>query len=306
MQSIRIDPFSTLDLGSHTLTLTGTFDPASLPLPSNSVPLAFDTITGTGTIKLQPAATGQSIEIGTNCGFTAKVIPNLIMGPITANQTVTLGHNGCKAIFQVNGDFISGTSPSAMVSFVKGDTNSNITNAVTSYYCASNGGITNITCESGGPPAGYSSTPVSGSALNISGTQGSSPITDLIVIETGNADLVVTMTFTGADASKFFTRVEGITDDGFSIADGDGQVTVGVECNDASVGTFSATLNVAHNATGSPATYPLSCTISNSGAGGGTPPSPVPASVESDLALIFTFLGVMLIAAYKMRKARKA
>jgi threonine/homoserine efflux transporter RhtA len=33
--------------------------------------------------------------------------------------------------------------------------------------------------------------------------------------------------------------------------------------------------------------------------------APVPASVESDVALALTFIGVMLIAAFKSRKARR-
>lgn len=116
------------------------------------------------------------------------------MGTITTPKTVYLGHTGCKSILTVNGNFISGSSATATVSFVKGDTNSNVTNPVTSYWCASNGGITNIDCQPCGP----------------------------------------------------------------------------------------------------------------SGCGGVTPPSPVSASVESDLAFALTFLGIVLFAAFKMRKTRKA
>jgi F0F1-type ATP synthase membrane subunit a len=138
----------TLNLGNHTLTLNA----------SSGKVLEFNTtIGGTGTVNLVGDG---DIEISTACSTATQAIPNLIMQPITANRTVSLGHGGCKAIIQVDGNFISGSSPSAMVSFVKGDSNSNIANSVTSYYCASNGGITNIDCQPCGP-TGCSSPPPS-------------------------------------------------------------------------------------------------------------------------------------------------
>jgi hypothetical protein len=127
---------------------------------------------------------------------------------------------------------------------------------------------------------------------------GANPGKTLTVSETGDATLNVTgVTVTGTDAARFTPSPTS-----FSIADGGAAQTVTVTCDGSSVGTFTATLNVAHNATGSPATYPLSCVIS--AGGGGTPP-PVGASVESDLAFALTFLGIAVIAAFKMRKANK-
>jgi hypothetical protein len=140
VNSIVVGSSSTLNLGSYTLTLTSTTKPFDI----------YSSIGGTGTIKLIGDA---DIEISGGCQSAAHTIPNLIMGPITAPRTVTLGHTSCEAIFQVNGNFISGSSASAMVSFAKGHANSNITNSVTSYWCASNGGITNIDCQAGAPPA---------------------------------------------------------------------------------------------------------------------------------------------------------
>ncbi len=123
------------------------------------------------------------------------------MGPITAPRTVNLGHSGCTTVFSVNGNFISGSSATNTVSFVKGDASSNVANAVTSYYCASNGGITNIDCQPCGP--------------------------------------------TGCSSGSTPTTVAPVA------------------------------------------------------------PTPVPGSMESDIALAITVLGMMLIAVYKMRKMRK-
>lgn len=72
------------------------------------------------------------------------------MGTITSNKTVYIGRTGYNTYLTVNGDFISGSSATATVSFVKGG-ESNITNPVTSYWCADNGGITNIDCQPCGP-----------------------------------------------------------------------------------------------------------------------------------------------------------
>jgi hypothetical protein len=82
------------------------------------------------------------------------------------------------------------------------------------------------------------------------------------------------------------------------IANGGAAQTVTITCDGSVAGTFTGQLNIAHNATGSPATYPLSCVIGNSGGSG----TLVSASAESDLAFALTLLGIVVIAAFKMRK----
>jgi len=296
VQSIQIDPFSTLDAGSHTLTLTNASATAN---PFNSKPLSNSTNfnAGTGTVKLEPTG-GDHVEISSDCSNTAVVYNNLIMGTITTPKTVYLGHSSCPSKLTVNRKFINGSSASAKVSFVKGDASSDVTNAVTSYYCASNGGISNIDCQAGAP--GYGSSPAIGSTLNISGAVGTNPTTTLTVSETGNINLGVGfIQVTGTDAAKFsFTPVLFNTSPQFGILDGHQPQDVGIVCDGSVVGTFTAQLEIVHNATGSPATYPLSCTIGGGGGGG----TPISASVESDLAFALTFLGIVLFAAFKMRK----
>jgi hypothetical protein len=156
-----MDPSSTLNLNNYTLTLTGAFDPNSFP--PNAVPLDIagsfnnDTI-----IKLEPTG-GSAVEIQvSNQVSSPSVFNNLTMGTITSPKIVYIGRTGYHTYLTVNGDFISGSSATATVSFVKGG-ESNITNSVTSYWCTSNGGITNIDCQPCGPSGcggGGSSTPI--------------------------------------------------------------------------------------------------------------------------------------------------
>ncbi|QTA82016.1 HYR domain-containing protein [Desulfonema limicola] len=224
---------------------------------------------GTGTVKLTDA--NHTITGGNGSTVTFN---NLIMEPLTAPRTITIGRSIQPMVLAVNGDFISGSSAASQVTFVKAHAGSNVTNPVTSYYCASNGGIANITCLPGGPPSpGYGSTPAPGSTLSMTTTQGTNGTSTLTVSETGNAALNITgITVTGTDAAKFTPSPTS-----FSIADGGADQNVTVTCDASSVGTFTnATLNVAHNATGSPATYPLSCTVN--------PAAPTVSSVSSTTA----------------------
>ncbi|MDM8543957.1 choice-of-anchor D domain-containing protein [Desulfococcaceae bacterium HSG9] len=108
-----------------------------------------------------------------------------------------------------------------------------------------------------GGTAGYGSTPASGSTISMTAVEDTDATFSLTVSETGNAALNVTgITVTGTDAGKFSVS---LTD--FNIADGGAAQDVTVTCDGSAAGVFDATLNVAHNADGSPATYPLSCTI---------------------------------------------
>lgn len=293
MQSIQIDPTSTLNAGSHTLTLTNASATAN---PTNGKPLNNTTNfnAGTGTVKLEPTG-GDHVEISSGCNGTAVVYNNLIMGTITTPKTVYLGHIGCQSKLTVNGNFISGSSASAQVSFVKGHTNSDVTNAVTSYYCASNGGITNIDCQAGAP--GYGSSPAIGSTLNISGAVGTNPTTTLIVSETGDATLTFSSSQLANPVPAKFSMTPNIPS---PIVNGGAAQTVTITCDGSVAGTFTATLKLSHDdpSITSPATYPISCVIGGGGGGG----TPVSASVESDLAFVLTFLGIMLFAAFKMRK----
>ncbi|WP_207689897.1 CARDB domain-containing protein [Desulfonema limicola] len=99
-------------------------------------------------------------------GWEATTFNNLIMSPLTNPHTVTI-----QIPMAVNGTFISGSSATNRVSFVK-VASSDVTNAVTSYYCASNGGISNIDCVPGGPdaPSDFSAAAVSQTQIDLSWT----------------------------------------------------------------------------------------------------------------------------------------
>lgn len=102
---------------------------------------------GTGTVQLSDAN-------HTLCGNAT--FNNIVLASLTAPRTINVGDASCLSAttnVAVNGTFISGSSTANKVTFVQGSATGNITNSVTSYYCASNGGITNINCIAGGPPA---------------------------------------------------------------------------------------------------------------------------------------------------------
>lgn len=177
--------------------------------------------------------------------------------------------------------------------------------ATTVYYCSSST-VTGINCQPGAPPAaGYDSTPKSqevpgeSGVIYISGLHTTTPYYPLFINETGTQTLNVAMAITGTDAAKFSTEISGVSATSFSILDGGAQEQVDVVCDGSVLGSFTATLTVTHNATGSPATYPLACDIVLGGGGGSTPTS---ASVESDLGLALVFLGIVGMVAWKRKK----
>lgn len=235
---------------------------------SNAAPIIVNGAEAAASIQWETLTGSRSFEIGPGKSLT-------ISGAVNLNGTATYSVS-----FTGTGTF----SP-----------------ATTVYYCSSST-VTGITCEAGGPPGpGYGSKPAPGSTINFSGAVGSTPTQSLVVSETGGATLTIsTMALSGANVSKF----DVTTPASFSITDGGAPQTVNLTCDGSSAGTFTASLSVLYGASGSPATYPLSCVIGGGG-GGGTPP-PVGASVESGLALTLTFLGIVVIAAFKMRKTNKA
>jgi uncharacterized repeat protein (TIGR01451 family) len=111
---------------------------------------------------------------------------------------------------------------------------------------------------------GYDSTPAPGSNIDVGTTGvGSTISTTLTVRETGDMALVVTPTLSGADAAEFWFAPTALT-----ILDGGAAQNLTIACTPSITRTLRitltetlvATLTVAHNAPGSPAIYPLSCT----------------------------------------------
>jgi hypothetical protein len=103
---------------------------------------------------------------------------------------------------------------------------------------------------------GYGSIPAPDSSINVGTTDvGSTISATLTISETGDATLVVTPTLSGADAADF-----GFAPITLSIPDGGAAQHLTIGCTPSDNRTLAATLTVAHNAPGSPAVYPLSCT----------------------------------------------
>jgi len=214
--------------------------------------------------------------------------------PLTAPRTLTInaGETVTKA---AGGTFnLDGTAANP-VSFAGTGT---ISPAITVYYCGSST-VAGIDCQPGGPPSpGYGSSPAIGSTLNISGAVGTNPSTTLTVSETGDATLTFISSQLANPVPAKFSMTPNIPS---PIVNGGAAQTVTITCNGSVAGTFTATLKLSHDdpSITSPATYPISCVIGGGGGGSGTP---ISASVESDLAFVLTFLGIMLFAAFKMRK----
>ena len=103
---------------------------------------------------------------------------------------------------------------------------------------------------------GYSSDPAPGGTIDVGtinvGSVGSATLT---ISETGEATLVVTPSLSGPDVGHF-----GVTPSTLTILDGEAAKDLTITCTPSVTRTLAATLTVAHNATGGPALYPLSCT----------------------------------------------
>lgn len=181
---LRIEPTGELNAGDQTIRLCGT-----VPFDNSG------TFNGdTSTVILSDA------DHTLICQGTA-TFNNLIMDTLTAPRTITIGDVGGHAeVITVNGYFISGSTAANRVSFVKEELTSNVANEVTSYYCASNGGITNINCIAGGPPApsDLAATAVSQTQIDLSWTDNSTDETGFKIFRGGT--LIVT---TAADATTY-------------------------------------------------------------------------------------------------------
>ncbi len=125
----------------------------------------------------------------------------------------------------------------------------------------------------------YASTPSAGSALSFTAETGTAASTSLTVTETGYNTLSISdYSITGTHADKFSFSPAFAA---FDIVDGGSAQDLTLRCNSSEFGVFSATLSLDHNAAGSPATYTLSCTISESAAS----PTPSPATPDPRMFL---------------------
>lgn len=102
----------------------------------------------------------------------------------------------------------------------------------------------------------YISTPVSSSTINFIDTVVNSSSTQTLTVgNTGTAELTVSsIAVTGTNASDF-----SVDTTSFLILEGGGDRTVNITCKPTASGSRTALITVTHNASGSPATYNLSC-----------------------------------------------
>jgi len=132
--------------------------------------------------------------------------------------------------------------------------------------------VCNVTNPTPVPAAGYGSAPAPGTPINITtpaGTAGTSPV---VISETGILALDIT--------SYDITGGPELTVTGpafpFTIADGGASQTLTVVCNSTTPNTYTGTLSVFHNATGSPATYLVTCNVTGTGPVYSSNPLPAP------------------------------
>jgi|WetSurMetagenome_2_1015567.scaffolds.fasta_scaffold24589_4 hypothetical protein len=107
-----------------------------------------------GTFNGQTGTVRYSDANHTFCGNAT--FNNVILNTLTAPRTISVSAGTCSSTttnVTVNGTFMSGSDATNKVTFVQGSVAGNLANSVTSYYCAGNGGLSNINCIAGGPPA---------------------------------------------------------------------------------------------------------------------------------------------------------
>ena len=104
---------------------------------------------------------------------------------------------------------------------------------------------------------GYGSVPVSAATINLSTLSGAAANASVVISETGND----TLTITGYSVTGGPEIAVSAAAAPFSILDGGPSVALTVTCSSAVPFSGSGLLTVTHNATGSPATYTVNCTV---------------------------------------------
>jgi|GEM_PF-1618338 len=152
----------------------------------------------------------------------------------------------------------------------------------------------------------YSSVAAPGSTIALGATTtGTAVTTNLVVNNLGGAQLDVTASnISGANAADF-----GITAGGapFNIASGGASRTITIRCLSNITGSKTATLSITHNATGSPATYTLTCTVNAPVAPTVVPRAPADVPEGDTLLLLgggIGGLGVWLRYQWSKRRAK--
>ncbi len=269
--------------------------PGSFAIPDGGVPVTV-TVTCTspssgtfgGTVQVVHDAAGSPASYPVNCTVNPVAAPGYGSSPApgqplaintvtssTGTATLTVSETGNAQLDVTSVTLLAGSAPELSVppgsfSIPDGGAPVDLTVSCLSASTGTFNGTLRVQHNAAGSPAdypvscnvgpasapGYGSSPAPGSTLAPLGTTpGVAVPRTFTVSETGNAPLVVSsVTVSGGPALT-------VGPPSFNIPDGGGPVTVTVQCLSASVGVFGGTVTVTHNAAGSPASYPVSCSV---------------------------------------------
>lgn len=261
-------------------TLTGS--PAGLPLGINSAAIDFASscLTDDQYGAVRPVDfPGKTNTNGFGCDSGALERQNT--APIAVNNTYSTAPNTPLTVVPASGVLANDTDVDGALSpltavLVAGPTNAsaftlnadgsftytpntNFTGADSFTYQASDGltlsPIATVTINVGGPPI-YASNPSPGSTITVNTLPGFSVFQSIAVTNNGGTPLNITnVTLTGS------SQITLLTPSTFTLNPA-GTTNISFQCLSAVVGFFSATLQVTHNAAGSPANYFIGCNVS--------------------------------------------
>lgn len=278
------------DLPNNTITVTnGSLNISAGPQPAfGSVPT--------------PA---QGVALGSVVQNATDPTANVVISNTGDNNSTLTGScsitNSSGGVFSIIGDpNISAAKPATDTVTVGCDSAGSIANHTGEMTCTHNGGggdaVYALSCNiTAGPQPAFSSTPSDGSLLNFGGVateQGTTPnpTSSIVVTNTGAASGLTFTCSDTSDPSGAFTVTSGGTVGSPGLGINASSAPVVVTC-DASLppNTYTGTLSCSHNGSNdSPATYPLSCEISEAGAAifaSSPPPGPIDVAGGADVVV---------------------
>lgn len=259
--------------------------------------------TFTKTVTVTHNAPGSPAVYNVTCNVTAPGYgSNPAPGPVTINtvvgsalaSTVTVNETGNQDLVISNivaaGDSaISLSSVTLPITIVDGGATQNFgiicfSNAVGVYTgtvtvthnAPGSPAVYNVTCNvTAAPQPAYNSTPLPGPVIISSAVVGTPETRTITMSENGTANLVISAIAPVVGGAPEIT-LSSLPTLPVTIADGSGTtVPFGITCSSATPGTFSSTIEVTHNAPGSPAQYAVTCNVAAAATPGyGSVPAP--------------------------------
>ena len=257
---------------SYSLTCVGTTAPGygSNPAPGSTIDVGSAIIGQSGSVALTVSETGNE---------TLTVTGNAVSGANAADFTATpasfsIADGGASKDLTITcTPSAAGTRTATLIVYH----NAPASPAATRGTIGSSASY-NLTCiGTTVATPGYGSNPAPGSMITVgSAIIGQTSSTALAISEIGSATLNVTShAISGANAADF-----AVTPASFSILNGGASKDLTITCAPSVAGTRTATLTVNHNASGSPATYTLTC-VGTTVATAGYDSTPAPGSTVS-------------------------